>query len=235
MRRLALLSAGAVPSSLARQPRRSAFTDSAPTSGSSGTRQSRRVEDERLGLRAAEAAVERDQLLEGAALVEVGVVEGADHDVGDVREPVRAEQVPRRVRREVRERVLALDPSVVQEVRPLAPIASAPCSSERTSSQPTCGCAASAGTSRGWRCVDLLARHPARLVHQVDEPEVPRREHDDVLSGDVVLRPLFCLRAGSCRLAERRCRRRGRARRRRVERRDVRRTRASACTRSSRP
>src|SRR5207247_10150327 len=40
-----------------------------------------RGEDERLGLRAAEPAVEGDQLLEGAGLLELGVVEAVDHDV----------------------------------------------------------------------------------------------------------------------------------------------------------
>ena len=69
----------------------------------------RRVEDERAGLHAAEAAVEADQLLERAALVELGVVEAADHDVADVLEAVGAQQVLGRGGRERRERVLALD------------------------------------------------------------------------------------------------------------------------------
>ena len=74
-----------------------------------------------------------------------------------------------------------------------APSTTGPCSDERTSSQPTCGCARSAGTSCGWRCVDLLERQPAALLHQVDEPEVARAEHDDVAVGDVVLGPLGLL------------------------------------------
>ena len=49
--------------------------------------------------------------------------------------------------------------------------------------------------------VDLLQREPARLLHQVDEPEVARAEHDHLLAGDVVLRPLLPCRAG--RLADR--------------------------------
>ena len=80
-------------------------------------RERRRVQDERPGLRAAEAAVERDQLLERAALVEQRVVEAADHDVGHVREAVGAPQVLGRVRREARERVLALDAAVGEVVR----------------------------------------------------------------------------------------------------------------------
>src|SRR5262245_16153092 len=51
-------------------------------------RQRRRVEDEGPRLRAAQTAVEGDELLEGAALVELRVVEAADHDVGHVREAV---------------------------------------------------------------------------------------------------------------------------------------------------
>ena len=51
------------------------------------------VEDERPGLEAADAAVEGDQLFEGAAFVEAGVVEAADHDVADVLEAVGAEEV----------------------------------------------------------------------------------------------------------------------------------------------
>ena len=72
-------------------------------------RKRRRVEQEWPRLRPAEAAVERDQFLERAALVEHWVVEAADHDVGDVREPVRAEQVLWRGRREAGERVLSFD------------------------------------------------------------------------------------------------------------------------------
>ena len=50
----------------------------------------RRVQHEAVHLEAAHAAVERDQLLEGAALFELRVVEAVDEDVGGVREPVGA-------------------------------------------------------------------------------------------------------------------------------------------------
>jgi hypothetical protein len=56
-----------------------------------GNREADRVEDERSRLRPSHPAVERDQLLEGAALFEIRVVEAADHDVGHVRESVGAE------------------------------------------------------------------------------------------------------------------------------------------------
>ena len=51
------------------------------------------MEDERARLEAAEPAVEADQLLEGAALFELGVVEAPDHDVSDMLEAVGAQQV----------------------------------------------------------------------------------------------------------------------------------------------
>src|SRR6476620_10516624 len=62
-------------------------------------------EDEGPGLRAAETTVEGDQLLEGTALVEFGVVEAADHDVGHVVEAVGSQNVLGRGRRVVGQRV----------------------------------------------------------------------------------------------------------------------------------
>ena len=59
-------------------------------------RQLDRMQDERPRLGPAQSAVERDQLLERAALLELGVVEAVDHDVGDVLEAVGAQQVRRR-------------------------------------------------------------------------------------------------------------------------------------------
>ena len=53
------------------------------------------MQDEGASLGAAEAAVEGDQLLERAALIEYRVVEAADHDVGDVGEAVGAQKVLR--------------------------------------------------------------------------------------------------------------------------------------------
>ena len=103
------------PWSDSRHPESSACTAAAPTIGPSGTG-APRVEDERLRLRPAEAAVERDQLLEGAALVEQRVVEAVDEDVGHVREAVGAPQVLARVGREARERVLAVDAAVREVV-----------------------------------------------------------------------------------------------------------------------
>jgi hypothetical protein len=78
------------------------------------------MEHERPGLRAPESAVERDQLLEGTALVTLGVVEAADHDVCDVCELVRAQQMLVGTRWEPRERVVALDPPARELAAPRA-------------------------------------------------------------------------------------------------------------------
>ena len=72
------------------------------------------MEHEAARLRAAEPAVEGDQLLERAALVEHRVVEAADHHVGDVAEAVGALEVLRGRGGERRERVRALDPVLVE-------------------------------------------------------------------------------------------------------------------------
>ena len=66
--------------------RSSPCTEAAPTIRSAGGERCR-VEDERPRLWAAEAPVEGDELLEGAALVELRVVEAPDHDVRDVANP----------------------------------------------------------------------------------------------------------------------------------------------------
>ena len=55
-----------------------------------GNLQPPRMEDERPRLRAADPAVEGDELLEGTAFVHVRVVEAPDHDVGYVFEGVGA-------------------------------------------------------------------------------------------------------------------------------------------------
>ena len=149
------------------------------------------MEHERLGLRAAQAPVERDQLLEGAALVEIRVVEQADHDVGDVPEAVRAQEMPWRIGRERRERILALDAPVGEVVEVRSYSTTGPCSAERTSRPADVRVRGERGQQARVPLVDLLARHSARLVHQVDEAEVARRQHNDLLSRDVVLRMLL--------------------------------------------
>ncbi len=64
-----------------------------------------------------------------------------------------------------------------------------------------CGWSRSDGQQAGVKCLDLLQREPSPLLHQVDEAEVARAEHDHVLVGDVVLRAL--LRLLATRLGER--------------------------------
>jgi hypothetical protein len=74
------------------------------------------MQDERARLESTESAVEGDQLLESAALVEVWFVEAADHDVGDVREAVGSQQVAGGGRRERGERVVAFDAPIGEVV-----------------------------------------------------------------------------------------------------------------------
>ena len=114
----------------------------------------------------------------------------------------------------VRERVLALDAAVGEVVRAVG--AERDRRRARTSGRAAsrrAGARAARGCSSRVALVDLLERQPAALLHQVDEAEVARAEHDDVAVGDVVLRPLLLLAPG--RLARRRGRPSRSARRRR--------------------
>jgi hypothetical protein len=79
------------------------------------------------GLRATEASLEWDQLLERAALFEIGVVKAVGRDVGDGLEFVRSPQVSRRAGGEELQRVLALDPTVDQVLTAADPTAIGPC------------------------------------------------------------------------------------------------------------
>ena len=154
------------------------------------------MEDERPRLRPSDPAVERDQLLEGTAFLEIGVVEAADHDVGHVSEPVGAQQVPRRVRRERRQRILALDGSLGEVVG--AGGAEYDRTALRRADEEPADVRVRAERRDQPRValVDLLEREPARLLHQRDEAEVSRAEHDDVPVRDVVLRALALLLVG---------------------------------------
>ncbi len=157
--------------------------------------QAARVEQERAGLRAAEPAVEGDELLERAALVEGGVVEAAHHDVGHVREAVRAQQVARRGGGERRQRILALDVVVLEPALAGGPEHQGAVLGRVHEQPPDVRMASKRRDQLGMALVDLLAREPPGRLHQVDEPEVARAEHDDVAVADVVLRPLARLGA----------------------------------------
>ena len=87
---------GRLAAALRRQPSSSSVHGGGADRSARPGAAARRIHHERPRLGAAEAAVERDQLLERAALVELRVVEAADHDVGHVREAVGAQQVLRR-------------------------------------------------------------------------------------------------------------------------------------------
>ena len=129
---------------------------------------------------AAEAAVEADQLLERAALVELGVVEAAHHDVADVLEAVGAQEVLGRGGRERGERVLALDAAVREVVGAAGAEGDRPVLG-RVNQQPAdVRVLAERGQEPRVPLLDLLERQAAGLLHQVDEPEVAGAEHDDV-------------------------------------------------------
>ena len=70
---------------------------------------------------------------------------------------------------------------------PVGPSTTGPSSAERTSSQPTWGWRAQRGEQLAGGAVDLLARHPPRRAHEVDEAEVARAQDDDVAPGDGLL------------------------------------------------
>ena len=74
------------------------------------------MQDERTRLRATQTTVEGDQFLECATLLEIGVIEAVDEDVGGVCEAIRALEVSRSVGRERRERILSLDPIRAQKM-----------------------------------------------------------------------------------------------------------------------
>ena len=160
-------------------------------SSGSGSSTGWRMNGSRLG--PADPAVERDQLLERAALLEIRVVEAADHDVGHVREPVRAEQVARRVRGERRQRVLALDRSVGEVVSAVGPERDRAALRGADEEPADVRVRAECRDQPRVALVDLLEREPARLLHQRDQPEVARAEHDDFPIRHVLLRALALL------------------------------------------
>src|SRR5262249_48164833 len=149
------------------------------------------VEDERPRLWTTHAAVERDELLEGAPFVELRVVEAADHDVRDVGEAVRAAQGLGRVRGEGCERVGALDP-IVGEVPHAFSAERDGAVRGRAYEQPA-DVRVRTQRRKQFRMalLDLLAGQAPWLLHEVDEPEVPRPEDDDLAPGDVVLGALL--------------------------------------------
>ena len=97
------------------------------------------------------------------------------------------------VRREVRERILALDAAVGEVVGAVGAERDRPVLRGADEQPADVRMGAERGDELGMALVDLLERQPAALLHQVDEAEVARAEHDDVAVGDVVLRPLRLL------------------------------------------
>src|SRR5437879_9318389 len=128
------------------------------------------MEDERPCLGSAEAAVEGDQLLERAALVEIRVIEAVDQDVGGLRESVRTEEMPRRVRRVGRKRVLPLDPAVFERMNPPRPERERPEDGRADEYEADVGVLAKRRDQLRVPFLDLFERQSPRRVHEVDEP-----------------------------------------------------------------
>ena len=174
----------------AASPASTRCTSAAPDDRLLRQRERRRREQERAGLRPAEPAVERDQLLERAALVQDRVVEAADHDVGDVREAVRPPQVAGGGGRERCERVLALDAPLV-EVRGARRAEHDGAVGRGAHEQPAdVRMRSQRAEQLGMALVDVLQREPAIALHEVDEPEVAGSEDHDLALRDVGLRAL---------------------------------------------
>ena len=140
--------------------------------------------------------MERDQLLEGATLVALGVIKAAHGYVRGVREAIGAQEVPRGGRREGRERILAIDLSGRQVERARAPERHRP-ELGRVDEQPTdVRVLAQRRDEPRMATLDLLERHPALLLHEVDQAEVSRPQDHHLAAGDVVLGALGRLGAG---------------------------------------
>ena len=108
-------------------------------------------------------------------------------------EAVGAQQVRGRGGRERRERILALDAALREVVGAAGAERDRPVLGGADEQPADVGVRAEGGQELRVALVDLLERQPAALLHEVDEPEVARAEHDDVPVGDVVLGPLGLL------------------------------------------
>ena len=87
-----------------------------PDDGILRLRQPGWIEEERPCLGPAKATMERNQLLEGASLIEMRVVKAPHHDVRDVRKPVGTAQMVRGVRGECGQWIVPLNAPVQQEL-----------------------------------------------------------------------------------------------------------------------
>src|SRR5512132_2386441 len=109
--------------------------------------------------------------------------------------------MPRRVRREVLEWVLALHPPVGQEEGAVRAEDDGPACARTHQDPADMRMLAERRNETRMALLDLLERQPAGFCHQVDKAEIARAEHDDLLARDVFLRTLLRFLAGG--LAER--------------------------------
>ena len=138
-----------------------------------------RVEDERLGLRAAEAAVRADELLERGDLAELGVVLAEQQQVRRVDHLVLALEAHDRVRPEQGRRVLALDPVLVEVARPVRPEDDRAVRLRADQQQPDARMGRDRGDEARMELLELLDRQAVIVAGEPDEPEIARPDDRD--------------------------------------------------------
>src|SRR5881396_1980970 len=124
------------------------------------------MEDEWPGLRPAEPAVERNQLLEGAALFQLRVVKAVHEDVRRVREAVGAHEVASCIRAERLEWIVALDYALCEVVRTVRAQRDGPVRRRVHQGEADVLVFAQRRQQERMPLLDLLEREPPRFVRQ---------------------------------------------------------------------
>jgi hypothetical protein len=117
--------------------------------------------------------VEGDQLLERTALIERGVVEAADEQVGRVRETVGAKKMLRRRGREERQRILAVDAVLLEIASAVRAEHDGPVLVRADEHPADVRVRAQRLHESRMARLQLVERHPPAFLHQVDEAEIP--------------------------------------------------------------
>src|ERR1044072_2965426 len=156
------------------------------------------VEDEGEALRAAETAARAVQLLEGADLSELRPVGAVDHQVGAVRKAVAAAEMVGGVGPERLERVIALDPALVEAAlpprRPRPPHRNRPEARRADQDEADAGVLFEGRQELRVERLDPLKGHPARLAREADQAEAAGGHHREL--GDPVAVGLLDVAAG---------------------------------------
>ena len=137
------------------------------------------MEDERLRLRPAEATVRADQLLERGHFAEHRVVLAEQQQVGGVDHGVLALEAHDRVRAEQGRRVLALDPVLVEEARPIRAEDHGPELLRADSSSPDARVGRDRGDESRVELLELLDRESVVVPGEPHQPEIARADDRD--------------------------------------------------------